>query len=61
MTHLRGLACRRALNWRSTSDEMVTVWPNMTCPTSMVTLFAAFTASASWAAAEEKPRGPCLP
>jgi hypothetical protein len=28
-------------------DEIVTVWPNITCPTSIVTLFAALTASAS--------------
>ena len=28
------------MNWRSTSDEIVTVWPNITWPTSIVTFFA---------------------
>ncbi len=32
MTDFRGWAWFRALNWRSTSDDMVTVWPNITWP-----------------------------
>ena len=61
MAYFFGRACPRAENCRNTSDEIVTVCPNITCPTSMVTFLAALTASANRGAADEKPSIPSLP
>ena len=61
MTDFRGCACARPLNWRIKSHEIVTVCPNITCPTSAVTFGFALTASARRGAAEEKPRAPSVP
>lgn len=49
------------MNWRSTSDDTVTVCPNMTCPISMVISFVVFTNSASRDAADENLRLPSTP
>ena len=61
MTVFFGLAVPRAENCRITSEEMVTVWPNITWPMSMVTSGVALTSSASRAAAEENLRLPSVP
>ncbi len=62
ITDLRGLAMPIERDTgAATSQETVTVWPNITWPTSMVTFGVLLTASASCAAAEEKPRLPSLP
>ena len=61
ITHLRGRLKLRAVNCRKVSQEIVTVWPNMIWPMSTVTSLRRLTASATRAAADEKPRRPSLP
>ena len=60
-THFLGEAKRALRTWAMVSAEAVTVWPNMTCPTSMETFGLALTSSAISAAPLEKWCGPSVP